>query len=266
MTRRILCATVMVAALISFLGRQVAAQEGLSLPAISVHVQAPASAPVMAMPFNPASTNKPPKYCKPCLFYSGDFDPNYDANGLFNGDVSSLGIEAWVYAAFKVPKGHIWRVTGLFINTLSNASAVDPTVTWDVRKGVTTGSGGTDVATGTGKQTWAPTGRSGFALTEYTDKTPVKPSVKLKAGTYFMNVLTSCTTDSCNGDLFYESDEEHRPGLHHYGPPAPWDDSYFNAPGFGADWQPTWGPGGGNAFSVGVLGTCETVGGKKCAF
>jgi len=232
--------------------------------ALSEYVLVPGVPPVMSMPFHPAPQSTP-SYCKPCLFYTGDFNSSWsNANGLFNADDSPLGITAYVYGAFTVPKGKTWTITKLFINTLSNASAVDPTVTWDIRKGVTSGSSGTDVATGTGKESWAATGRSGFGYTEYTDTATLKKSAKIKAGTYFLNVWTSCTTSSCNGDLFYESDQEDQPGTNQYPPgkkgEQPWDDSYFNSTSFGYSWDPTWGSSGAcggvgcDQFSMGAVG------------
>jgi len=235
--------------------------------ALSDYVLVPGSAPVMAIPFKPSPDKaKPPSYCKPCLFYTGDFNSSSsEANGLFNAQGGALGSNsAAVYGAFTVPKGKTWTVTALIINTLSNASAVDSSCTWDIRKGVTAGNGGTDVATGTGADTWKATGRSGFGLTEYTNKVTLKKSAKLKAGTYFMNVLTSCTTSTCtegSSGLFYESDQESQPGTNQYGPNMPWDDSFFNSSYFGYTYALTngsSGPCGGigcDQFSIAAQGT-----------
>jgi len=232
--------------------------------ALGDYILVPGTPAVMSIPFHPAPATTP-KYCKPCLFYAGDMDPNSsNNNGLFNANDAPLGIQAYVYSAFTVPKGKTWTITKLFINTLSNATAVDPTVTWDIRKGVTSGSGGKDVATGTGKQSWTATGRSAFGYSEYTDLVTLKKAQKLKAGTYFLNVYTSCTTSSCNGDLFYESDQEHQPGMNQYPPgkkgEQPWDNSYFNSSSFGYTWYPTWGSSGAcggigcDGFSDGAVG------------
>jgi hypothetical protein len=262
--KKIMLLVTMVAVLVPLVAVSAAAQDARN--ALSEYVLVPGSAPIMAIPFKPVPEKaKPPAYCKPCLFYTGDMDPNSpNNNGLFNGTVSSVGITAYVYGAFTVPKGKTWTITALFINTLSNATAVDSALTWDIRKGVTTGSGGTDVATATDKDTWAATGRSAFGYMEYTNRVTFKKKVVLKAGTYFMNVLTSCTTSTCNGNLFYESDQEHQPGINQYPPgkkgEQPWDDSYFYATGFGI-WAPTWGSSGVcggigcDQFSMGAQGT-----------
>jgi len=235
--------------------------------ALSEYVLVPGSAPVMAIPFKPSPEKaKAPSYCKPCLFYTGDFNSSSsEANGLFNATGGVLGSSnAEVYSGFTVPKGKTWTITALIINTLANSSAIDKKETWDIRKGITSGSGGTDVKTGTGATYWKTTGRSGFGYTEYTNKVTLKPSVKLKAGTYFMNVLTSCTTSTCSegsSGIFYESDQESQPGLNQYGPKQPWDDSYFNSSYFGYTYDATWGSSGAcggigcDQFSTAAQGT-----------
>jgi hypothetical protein len=263
--KQILLLLALVVALVPFVVVSAAAQrQGQVKPALGGYVLVPASPPIMAAlpPDLHPNANKPPEYCKPCLFYTGDMDPNSsENNALFNADDGPLDITAYVYGAFTVPKGKIWTITALFINTLSNATAVDPTLTWDIRKGVTTGSGGTDVKTATGKDTWAATGRSAFGYSEYTNKVTFAKKITLKAGTYFMNVLTSCTTSTCNGDEFYETDQEHQPGINQYGASQPWDDSYFYATNIDEVWVPTWGSNGVcggigcDQFSIGAQGT-----------
>jgi len=229
----------------------------------------PGSEPVMLIPNHPLASSKPPKYCgtkkEPCVMYTGDFNYNNGsspANGLFNGDDSPLGIIAEVYSGFKPPKGKTWDVTDMGINILSNASAVDPSATYDLRKGVSSGSGGTDVCTGTAKETWAATGRSGFGYSEYSNGVSWSKSCKLTGGTeYWMNVLTGCTTSSCNGDLFYESDEESQPGINQYpagksGEYGVWDTQFFNSSSFGYSWSPT----------TGSSGACGGVGCDQFSF
>jgi len=267
--KKLLLLVTLVAVLVPLFAVSAGAQEVKK--ALSDYVLVPGSAPVMAIPFKPSpDKSKPPSYCKPCLFYTGDLNSSSsEANGLFNAAGGALGSSgsAYVYGAFTVPKGKTWTITGLFINTLSNASAVDSTVTWDIRKGVTSGSGGTDVKSGKGSDTWKTTGRSAFGLTEYTNGVAVKPSVKLKGGskgtTYWMNVLTSCLTSTCtegSSGLFYESDQESQPGINQYGPNMPWDDSFFNSATFGYTWVLTngsSGPCGGigcDQFSMGAEG------------
>jgi len=251
-------------ALVAVLAPLAAAQE--VKPNLGGYVIQRGTPTVMSIPFKPASPLQP-KYCKPCLFYTGDFNSSGSgADGVFNAQGGALGSggSAYVYDAFVVPKGKTWTIEKLFINTLSNGSAVDPTCPWDIRKGVTSGSGGTDVATGTGNDTWAATGRSGFNLTEYTNMVTLKKKLKLKAGTYYLNVLTSCLTSSCSigsSGLFYESDQESQPGVNQY--PAgksgeqPWDQGFFNSSSFGVSWENTTelcGSGYCDQFSMGAVG------------
>jgi len=266
----------LVAVLLPFVAVSAAAQDVKAT--VQEYVLVPGTAPVMSISFAQPDATKPPSYCgekgkkNTCLMYTGDFNYNNGsspANGLFNGDSSPLGITAYVYSAFKVPKkGKGWDVTDMFINTLSNSSGVDATAPYDTRTGVTSGSGGKEgPCHGTAAETWAATGRTGFSLTEYTDKVEWSKSCTLKAGTtYWMNILTGCTTSSCNGDLFYESDEESQPGINQYpagksGEYGVWDDQYFNSSSFGYTWAPTWGSSGAcggtgcDQFSFGISGT-----------
>jgi len=236
--------------------------------AISENVLVPGSAPIMAIPFKPSPDKaKAPSYCKPCIFYTGDFNSSSsNANGLFDAVGGALGSSgsAYVYGGMTVPKGKTWSITALIANILSDSSGIDSTTTWDIRKGISNGSGGTDVKTGKGKTSWATTGRSGFGYTEYTLKVALKPTLKLKAGTYFMNAVVSCLTSSCtegSSGLFYESDQESQPGINQYGANQPWDNSWDESSTFGVNWAPTWGSSGAcggigcDQFSMAVQGT-----------
>jgi hypothetical protein len=232
-------------------------------------VLVPGTPAIMSVPFT-ASPAKTPSYCKPCLFYTGDF--NYSGstpNGLDNEMGGSLGSGEYaeVYDAMTVPKGYTWTITGMFVNTLATGSSSDdPTDPWDIRKGVTSGSGGTDVKSGTDKDTFKATGRTGFGYNEYTDLVKLKKAVVLKAGTYYVDVLTSCTTSSCSGGEFFETDQEIKPsskkcmGANCFGPPQPWDGSYDNSNYFGITYQPATTECGGDGcdqFSFGALGTAK---------
>jgi hypothetical protein len=235
-------------------------------PEVSDYFLAPPSAPVMSENF-PKPENKPakpPAYCKPCLFYGGDFDDSLaTANGLWNGVNSELGIAGEVLVPFTIPKGQIWFVSGLFTNNLSNVSVIDPKkANWSISKGVTTGSGGHTIAKGTAPATYTPTGRSGFGLTEYTVLVKIEP-LALGPGTYWLTVAPLCTNSAdsaCTSALYYESDTEDSPPLNHYGPLEPNDMSYFNSASFLDTYAPTWGASGAcsgvgcDRFSAGVLG------------
>lgn len=114
----------------------------------------------------------PPPYCNPCIFYSGDFDPNPQArpngllNGLFPGNVDG---EVWV--PFTV--GNRIKISGVFINELF-PSPPPPTARarWSIRAGVSEGDGGTEQCHGKGIATATPTGRTFvFMDTTYTEWT-----------------------------------------------------------------------------------------------
>jgi hypothetical protein len=199
---------------------------------------------------------QPPAYCSPCLFYSGDFnplDPNADA--LANENDLSVS-SASVYTAVRPNRD--WVVTGLFVNTLSPASVINPTLTpWDVRTGVSTGNGGTDYASGVSvTTTFTPTGRSAFGVTEYTLFAHLSSSVYLHAGvTYFINVQPQCTSGAvCNTRYFESNVEPFFAPMNHVGPPNVNDDSFFNSSYFGANYQPATDFGPFDQFSFGLVG------------
>jgi hypothetical protein len=263
MVKQVLCSLALVAGLMALLGGSVAAQE-LPKAAISDYFLVRPSPPVMSEDF-PKPQDSParvPDYCKPCLFYGGDFDPsNVNANGLWNG-VSVVSGE--VLVPFTVGRGETWLVTGLFTNNLSNVSVIDPQkANWSISKGVTTGSGGYTIASGTARATYTPTGRSGFGYTEYTVLVHTPTVIVLRPGTYWLTVVPLCTNSAdslCGGALYYESNTEDSPPLDHYGLLEPNDLSYFNSADFGDTYAPTWGPSGAcggvgcDRFSAGVLG------------
>ena len=90
----------------------------------------------------------PPPYCKPCLFYGGDFDPNGPSpNMLSNGDdLLSQGV---VYVPFEVPPNQTWTVAGLLSNNLlTKANLAPPQIEWSISTGISLGNGGTVTASG----------------------------------------------------------------------------------------------------------------------
>lgn len=269
MVKHLLCSMALAAGLIAFLGGSVAAQEAPK-PAISGYFLVRPSPGVMSKDFPKPEDKpaKPPDYCSPCLFYGGDFNPSDPLeNALWNGD--SLLASGEVLVPFTVPRGQIWLVTGLFTNNLSNVSVIDPKkAKWSISKGVTAGSGGYTIASGSSRAKYTPTGRSGFGLTEYTVLVQTPTVIVLGPGTYWLTVVPLCTNSAdaaCSGAWYYESDTEENPPLHHYGPLEPNDLSYFNSADFGGyTYTPAWGASGAcssggvadgcDRFSAGVLG------------
>jgi hypothetical protein len=215
----------------------------------------------------------PPKYCKPCLFYGGDFDvKNPAADTLANENILPGGSAtlSQIYSPFRIPKGQVWKVTGLFVNSVDTYTVLDPVQTpWEIRKGIPKngGNGGTLVAHGTAKATMKPTGRSLNGFPEHTIMVKWSKPVTLKSGIYWENVTPQCTNSNnsqCTASGFvgyFESDMETKGGFHGYGPAEPWDNSFWNAPIFGLTWansftvcQQRHAP-GCDAFSAGVIGT-----------
>jgi hypothetical protein len=213
------------------------------------------SQPPVMQNWNVVHHDTAPGYCKPCLFYAGDFDSsNTGANGLWDGN--SAGIQGDVWVPFSVKKAA--HATGLFINILtSGTGAINNPTPYAIYKGITTGNAGTKVVAGTATATTAPTGRTGFSLVEYTVQITKIKKTAVKAKTvYFMNIEPQDST----GQLWYESDVEDVPPPNHVGAKDHNDDSFFNSSFFGFTYAPTWGSTGVCAgtgcdmFSVGVTG------------
>jgi hypothetical protein len=192
----------------------------------------------------------PPAACSPCLYYSGDFnaaDPN--ADGLSNEVDALITTGAHVYT--PVTPDSQWTVSGLLVNTLSQL--VPTSATWEIRTGVSSGNGGTLVASGSGAVTQTATGRSGFGFTEYTDSVAVSPAVTLPYGTtYWINVTPVCA--GCGGRAF-ESNVPPATAANHVGPANVLNTSYFNSVFFGANFTNANNEGPFPLFSFGVSGT-----------
>jgi hypothetical protein len=207
-----------------------------------------------------APHNAPPKYCKPCLFYAGDFDAtNTAANGLYNENSSAQQGEA--YVPFTVPRGKKWHVTGLAINLLGSDSVIPSSVYWEIRTHMSSGVGGTLVASGTSSST-SP-GQFNCGGIEVYCFTLLTKGVKatLPSGKYWLTSVPQCQNTDCDSVEYFLADVEDIPPHNYYGRLEPWDDSFFNSNTFGYSYAPTWGPSGVCAgagcdrFSAAVLGT-----------
>jgi hypothetical protein len=253
-----------VTALIAALIPMAMAQDGRSVPAsLGEMMQSHGNPPVMSPQWKPASHPTIPSYCKPCLYYTGDFNSsNSNANGLAN-EADLIVPDSHIYTAipFYHPNGA--SVTGLFVNSLDTVGVEDPAMDpWDIRTGVSSGNGGTSAASGTAKSTDTPTGRSGFGLTEYTHLVKFKAVTLTKKGKYWTNVTPQCTNandSNCGSARYFESDEEDDPNpINHVGTCKNiLGDSFWNSTSFGENWVLT-GPSvcgiGCDEFSTGVLG------------
>jgi hypothetical protein len=118
------------------------------------------------------------------LWYNGDFD---GVNGLVNG-VGTNGVtgSSNVYDNFVVPGGQTWTIADVWSNNLMDFTGVT-SAEREIRSGVSLGSGGTLIASGTDAATQTATGRSGFGYTEY-EILVSGLNVTLGAGTYWLSV------------------------------------------------------------------------------
>jgi len=208
----------------------------------------------------PHRTPTPPSYCKPCLFYAGDFDSNAsDANGLPNEVDILISTGAAVYTPFIVPKGKTWTITGLFTNNfLFSEVTVDPKIIpYEIRKGIPKagGNGGKLVCHGTRAATLV---NAGTCFPTYATIVKNIKGCRLPAGKYWMSVIPYCTNphdNTCENSYraFLANDDGAM--NHRFGPLEPANNSFFNSKYFGANWDPSSKWQTSSRFSVGVEGT-----------
>jgi len=210
--------------------------------------------------------NSPPSFCKPCLWYAGDFNSNNsDANGAANEKDLLIRASA-VYVPFTVPKGKIWNVTGVFGIVFDTDTVIDPKqADWSFSKGVSAGHAGKVIKSGTTPATFTGFYHCGQEVQCW--QVEVKGiKVTLKAGRYWLSVVPYCTNkndSNCSSTRYFLMDVEDNPPLEHYGPKNVLDASYITSKQHGLYFAPTWGGGGpcgGNGcdmFSAGLLGTAK---------
>jgi hypothetical protein len=180
----------------------------------------------------------------PILFYGGDFDGR---NGLAN-ERNTVVSDARVYDNFMVT-GPGWLVSALFSNNLVVEPLNPQQAYWEIRSGVSTGNGGTLVASGTSGVTKTATGRSGFGLSEYKFKTTGDLGLALAPGMYWYTVVP---IGAGQGRSFQSTTS----GANGVGGPLGDGMSYFDSPFFGFNFDDTQnllGPGPWD-FSGGVCG------------
>ncbi len=157
-----------------------------------------------------------------CAFYGGDLnlnDPNQ--NGLANEN-DAIVPGAAVYQNFNYGGG---MLGGLATN---NLSGLNPTTAyWEIRSGVSSGNGGTLIASGTAATSNVATGRSDFGFIEYTNYVAISP-VTLAAGQYWMSVVPN---DPNNSNRSFNSDTD---GTSSVGSQTT-NDQFFNSAFFGAN-------------------------------
>lgn len=214
-----------------------------------------------------AKASGPPAFCKPCLWYSGDFNPyNSKANGSSN-EMDIIASQAVVSVPFTVPKGKIWKITGAFGVVISQIDVIDPPqANWSFSKDVSTGKAGKLIKSGTSPATVNLLGCNGV-LEFYCLGVLVKElNVTLTAGRYWLAVVPNCDNPNdsqCGLARYFLADVEDNPPLNHFGPKNVLDASYFTSKQFDSFYAPTWGSSGTcggsgcDMFSAGLLGTSK---------
>ena len=259
--KKILFAVALVAALIPF----AVAQDSHRLPQPSldreVDVQIPARPAVLGNPPH-SEWGGPPTWCKPCLFYAGEFDSNAsDANGLANEVDVTINTGAATYPPFLVPTGKTWTVTGLLNDEFLSAQVLDPKTTpYEVRSKIPKagGTGGKLVCHGSKTGSLAPTGLSDFGFNVYSVKVKGITNCVLNTGKYWMTVIPNCTNSNdstcTNG---YRGFTTNNDGAmkHKFGGTEPANNSFFNSVFFGATWVPSTDEQSSSRFTIGVEGT-----------
>jgi len=189
------------------------------------------------------------------LFYGGDSNPSDpNVNGFANGN-TILVPSTTTYAAVTAPKGSKVVASGVMFTHVMRCyqnstyvctgSQFDPaTATYDIRTGISEGSGGTDVTSGSGTQSATATGRSlpfgnGASLPEYYTSVKFTKNLTPAGGTtYWLNESPQCTDESnenCSeGQYFADNTTEETNGKNASFQPSY--ESFFNSAYFGYTW------------------------------
>ena len=177
-----------------------------------------------------------------CPFYGGDIDVNDpNANAFANANTILVPF-TYTYSALTPPFNVM--VTGMVINnlpTVNGGTQYDPAVgIYDVRSGVSSGNGGTDVGGGSAALHEDLTGRSPFGYTEESVGSIFTSPIPLTGGTtYWLNYLPQCTNTSnsdCEGDIYYfESNTDGLNGVN-ASLQTPYQ-AFFNSAFFGVNWE-----------------------------
>jgi len=180
-----------------------------------------------------------PALCNPCLFYSGDLNPNDGQATGFSDEDTLLISGSSTYAAVNIPKGITASLTGILFNIQADANFDPFNATYDVRQGVSDGNGGTSVASGTANITVATTGRVFLGVTEYSVLVTI-PTVSLTGGEeYWFNVTPQCTNGAQDGScyvgrmFFSNTTQMANEQFGHASPPY---ELYLNSTYFGFSW------------------------------
>jgi hypothetical protein len=215
----------------------------------------------------PLKRPAPPSFCKPCLWYSGDFNPyNSKANGASN-EMDIVASQSVVSVPFTVPKGKIWKITGAFGVVISQIAVIDPPqANWSFSKDVSTGKAGKLIKSGASAATVNLLGCNGVFEFYCLGVLVKELNVTLTAGRYWLTVVPNCDNPNdsqCGLARYFLADVEDNPPLNHFGPKNVRDASYFTSKQFDSFYAPTWGSSGTcsgdgcDVFSAGLLGTSK---------
>lgn len=179
-----------------------------------------------------------PNLCSPCVFYGGDFnmdDPNEGA--VANGN-TLLVPDTGTYAAVRVPKNVHGVITGILFMEIATQEVFDPdTATYDIRTGVSSGHGGTSVASGSGSMSYQLYGQCQCIEVE-TAVNLTQALTVIPATTYWINMQPQCTNTgdpSCGEtQYFFPNTTQETNGLNAGAQPP--GEMFFNSAFFGYDW------------------------------
>jgi len=141
------------------------------------------------------------------------------------------------YGEVNIPTGTTVTVKGILFNVQADAAFDPMTASYDIRTGVSEGSGGTSIASGTVNLQVAATGNNFLGLNEYS-LLAVFPSMTLVSGDYWLNVTPNCTNTldgSCSVFRQFVSNTTQRTNaLHESWQPA--HEMFLNSSFFGLTW------------------------------
>ncbi len=144
------------------------------------------------------------------LWYNGVYDNRDAALNAVNIPIFTppYGENQYVYDNFVVPAGQTWTITSVFSNNQIAFYAGLPTTGYfEIRSGVSTGNGGTLIASGTDAATATaitPVPGNYYVAPEYTFSVAV-PSIVLTAGTYWLTVTPVDQTAYFNDISYVET-------------------------------------------------------------
>jgi hypothetical protein len=188
------------------------------------------------------------------LWYNGDFD---FVDGLANEQDSFAQGYSHIYDDFNVPDTDGWNVTSVFSHDLISTTVTG--ATWEIRSGVSSGNGGTVVASGmTVTPVITDTGNNAFGFEEFSvEVTGLNVDLAGGGATYFLNVTP---IGSLDGGRSFDSTTS---GANCIGTPCGNNsNSFWDSDLFGVFFVPT-STGGSqfHDFSMGVNGTVNGGGG-----